>query len=301
MRRRIARSSTTSTSPNAPHIDSKVLEKAEAREDVEADVPEGNGQPKEAEDDDAPVPKLTRQEQAERLRQIVDTVGEPGKPGEAIQNVISVGMLSEGWDTKTVTHIMGLRAFSSQLLCEQVVGRGLRRTSYEVKASDGLFEPEYVNIFGVPFTFLPPRGWRRGGAASAATEEQDRGPAGQAGVRDLLAQRRPHRALVRAPAEPRTIHGFTAPHPGRGYRDARRAGARGGRQAGRHALDRHPHRRAGAPVPRAEDRLRDGARRLRPDAPRLVLSARATARSDRGVGRALSALRSRADFAAALQ
>src|SRR2546426_5656073 len=67
-------------------------------------------------------------------------------------------MLSEGWDAKTVTHIMGLRAFSSQLLCEQVVGRGLRRTSYEVKASDGLFEPEYVNIFGVPFTFLPHEG-----------------------------------------------------------------------------------------------------------------------------------------------
>jgi hypothetical protein len=66
-------------------------------------------------------------------------------------------MLSEGWDAKTVTHIMGLRAFSSQLLCEQVVGRGLRRTSYDV-AEDGLFEAEYVNIFGVPFTFLPHEG-----------------------------------------------------------------------------------------------------------------------------------------------
>jgi type III restriction enzyme len=64
-------------------------------------------------------------------------------------------MLSEGWDTKTVTHIMGLRAFTSQLLCEQVVGRGLRRTSYEVNPMTGLFEPEYVNIFGIPFTFLP--------------------------------------------------------------------------------------------------------------------------------------------------
>lgn len=64
-------------------------------------------------------------------------------------------MLSEGWDVKTVTHIMGLRAFSSQLLCEQVVGRGLRRTSYEINPESCLFEPEYVNIFGVPFTFLP--------------------------------------------------------------------------------------------------------------------------------------------------
>ena len=78
--------------------------------------------------------------------------------GESIQNVISVGMLSEGWDAKTVTHIMGLRAFTSQLLCEQVVGRGLRRTSYDEMTPDGRFEPEYVNIFGVPFTFLPHEG-----------------------------------------------------------------------------------------------------------------------------------------------
>ena len=67
-------------------------------------------------------------------------------------------MLSEGWDAKTVTHIMGLRAFTSQLLCEQVVGRGLRRTSYDVDEATGLFRPEYVNIFGVPFTFLPHEG-----------------------------------------------------------------------------------------------------------------------------------------------
>ena len=77
------------------------------------------------------------------LRQMVDTVGQPGKAGAHIQKVISVGMLSEGWDAKTVTHIMGLRAFSSQLLCEQVVGRGLRRTSYD----------------GNPYRFAkPPRG-----------------------------------------------------------------------------------------------------------------------------------------------
>ncbi len=88
------------------------------------------------------------------LREKADTVGQEGRPGEQLSNIISVGMLSEGWDAKTVTHIMGLRAFSSQLLCEQVVGRGLRRTSYEVN-DDGLFSPEYVNIFGVPFTFLP--------------------------------------------------------------------------------------------------------------------------------------------------
>ncbi len=95
---------------------------------------------------------------AEELREKVDTVGQKGEPGEGIQNVISVGMLSEGWDAKTVTHIMGLRAFTSQLLCEQVVGRGLRRTSYDVNSETGLFEPEYVNVFGVPFTFLPHEG-----------------------------------------------------------------------------------------------------------------------------------------------
>ena len=53
---------------------------------------------------------------------------------------------------------MGLRAFTSQLLCEQVVGRGLRRTSYDINKETQLFEPEYVNIFGIPFTFLPHEG-----------------------------------------------------------------------------------------------------------------------------------------------
>ena len=131
------------------HIDSKVLDQAEARDQAVA-LAVG-----EEDDEDAPVKQLTKQEQAELLRRMVDTVGQSGRPGEQIQNVISVGMLSEGWDAKTVTHIMGLRAFTSQLLCEQVVGRGLRRTSYDVNPQTGLFEPEYVNIFGVPFTFLP--------------------------------------------------------------------------------------------------------------------------------------------------
>ena len=92
---------------------------------------------------------------SEKLRELIDTVGQKGKPGEQIRNVISVGMLTEGWDAKTVTHIMGLRAFGSQLLCEQVVGRGLRRTSYDLQDGNDMFTPEYVNIFGIPFTFLP--------------------------------------------------------------------------------------------------------------------------------------------------
>jgi len=142
------------------HIDSKALDEAEAAEEPVAGVGGSDGG---KDDDNGQTRKLTKKEQAELLRLQVDTVGQVGKPGEHIQNVISVGMLSEGWDAKTVTHIMGLRAFTSQLLCEQVVGRGLRRTSYDTKKRTDpitgeeieLFEPEYVNIFGVPFTFLP--------------------------------------------------------------------------------------------------------------------------------------------------
>ena len=132
------------------HIDSKVLDEAESQVEAQEIAAETEGE-------EEGERKLSKKEQAELLRQTVDTVGKVGQPGEQIQKVISVGMLSEGWDAHNVTHIMGLRAFSSQLLCEQVVGRGLRRNSYDV-GDDGLFEPEYVNIFGIPFTFLPHEG-----------------------------------------------------------------------------------------------------------------------------------------------
>ncbi|MGE3446671.1 MAG: DEAD/DEAH box helicase [Microbacteriaceae bacterium] len=87
---------------------------------------------------------------AEAVRELVATVGKPGKPGEQIRCLISVAMLSEGWDARNVTHILGLRAFASQLLCEQVVGRGLRRSQYH-----DLSQPEYVDVYGVPFQLLP--------------------------------------------------------------------------------------------------------------------------------------------------
>lgn len=96
----------------------------------------------------------SKKDLARAERDKFNTVGKKGKPGEQIQCVIGVNMLSEGWDARTVTHILGLRAFTSQLLCEQVVGRGLRRISYDVNEK-GLYEPEYVTVFGVPFTFLP--------------------------------------------------------------------------------------------------------------------------------------------------
>jgi len=84
------------------------------------------------------------------IRELVATVGKSGKPGEKIRCLVSVAMLSEGWDARNVTHILGLRAFASQLLCEQVVGRGLRRSDF----SD-LTQPEYVDVYGVPFQLLP--------------------------------------------------------------------------------------------------------------------------------------------------
>ncbi len=93
----------------------------------------------------------------ELLRKKFNTVGKKNKPGENIYCVIGVNMLSEGWDANNVKQILGLRAFTSQLLCEQVIGRGLRRMSYDVD-ENGLLKPEYVTVFGVPFSFLPIEG-----------------------------------------------------------------------------------------------------------------------------------------------
>ena len=89
---------------------------------------------------------------AELLREVMNTVGKKDRLGEQVRCVVSVSMLTEGWDTNTVTHILGIRAFGTQLLCEQVVGRGLRRYSYELN-SDGLFNVEYADIMGIPFDF----------------------------------------------------------------------------------------------------------------------------------------------------
>ena len=103
-------------------------------------------------------PTVTKQEAADRLRQIVATVGKKGKPGEQVRCVIAVAMLNEGWDAHNVTHIFGLRAFDSQLLCEQVVGRGLRRMDYTPDPETGLLTEEYVDIYGVPFSLIPFKG-----------------------------------------------------------------------------------------------------------------------------------------------
>jgi type III restriction enzyme len=102
------------------------------------------------------------------LREVMNTVGKTGKLGENIRCVVSVSMLTEGWDANTVTHILGIRAFGTQLLCEQVVGRALRRMSYTAEASAidvpggpveiESFPVEYAEVYGVPFSFIPTSG-----------------------------------------------------------------------------------------------------------------------------------------------
>jgi type III restriction enzyme len=88
------------------------------------------------------------------LREVMNTVGKAGKLGEHVKCVVSVSMLTEGWDANTVTHVLGVRAFGTQLLCEQVVGRALRRMSYAAN-DKGHFDPEYAEVYGVPFSFIP--------------------------------------------------------------------------------------------------------------------------------------------------
>jgi type III restriction enzyme len=145
-------------------VDSKVLEKAEIGESAAADkdyearlhqIVEASGLAVDRRE------ALLGEKKEDILRAIVDNVGKRGTAGQNLQKVISVAMLSEGWDAKNVTHILGLRAFSSQLLCEQVIGRGLRRVSYDtepVVGPDGverkLFKAEYVNVFGVPLSIF---------------------------------------------------------------------------------------------------------------------------------------------------
>jgi type III restriction enzyme len=100
------------------------------------------------------------------LREVMNTVGKAGKLGEHVKCVVSVSMLTEGWDANTVTHILGVRAFGTQLLCEQVVGRALRRMSYAANER-GHFDPEYAEVYGVPFSFIP---------CSGATTDPKPGP-----------------------------------------------------------------------------------------------------------------------------
>lgn len=112
------------------------------------------------------------------LREVMNTVGKPGRLGESIRCVVSVSMLTEGWDANTVTHVLGVRAFGTQLLCEQVIGRALRRQSYELN-ENGLFNVEYADVLGIPFDFTakpviaPPQPPRQTVQVKAVRPERD--------------------------------------------------------------------------------------------------------------------------------
>ncbi|MFM8385215.1 MAG: BPTD_3080 family restriction endonuclease, partial [Planctomycetia bacterium] len=166
--------------PRTLLIDSQQLEAGDALDDnfrkIAADeierfrreVVERTGDPRAAE-------RLSDQD---LLREVMNTVGKQDRLGESIRCVVSVSMLTEGWDANTVTHVLGIRAFGTQLLCEQVVGRALRRQSYDLGA-DGLFPVEYADVFGIPFDFTakpvhaPPQAPREIVQVRAMSPERD--------------------------------------------------------------------------------------------------------------------------------
>ena len=112
------------------------------------------------------------------LREVMNTVGKQGQLGDSIRCVVSVSMLTEGWDANTVTHVLGVRAFGTQLLCEQVIGRALRRQSYDLN-EQGLFDVEYADVLGIPFDFTakpvvaPPQPPRETVQVRAISPERD--------------------------------------------------------------------------------------------------------------------------------
>lgn len=140
--------------PNTLLIDSEQLETGDALDDgfremaadeiarFRREIVERTGDPRAGD-------SITDQE---LLREVMNTVGKAGQLGGSIRCVVSVSMLTEGWDANTVTHVLGIRAFGTQLLCEQVIGRALRRQSYELN-EQGLFNVEYADVFGIPFDF----------------------------------------------------------------------------------------------------------------------------------------------------
>lgn len=153
--------------PRTLLIDSEELESGEAldpkfRELATAEIDQFRRDIIERTGDRQQAENITDQE---LLREVMNTVGKPGKLGESIRCVVSVSMLTEGWDANNVTHILGVRAFGTQLLCEQVIGRALRRQSYDLN-EEGRFNVEYADILGIPFDFtakpvivkpIPPR------------------------------------------------------------------------------------------------------------------------------------------------
>jgi type III restriction enzyme len=153
--------------PNTLLIDSEQLESGEAldtsfREMASDEIDRFRREIIERTGDQRAADNLTDQD---LLREVMNTVGKYGALGSNIRCVVSVSMLTEGWDANTVTHVLGVRAFGTQLLCEQVIGRALRRQSYELN-EENRFNVEYADVLGIPFDFtakpvvappLPPR------------------------------------------------------------------------------------------------------------------------------------------------
>ena len=140
--------------PNTLLIDSEQLEAGDALDsnfrDMAADeIDRFRREMTERSGDQRKSESITDQE---LLREVMNTVGKHGQLGGSIRCVVSVSMLTEGWDANTVTHVLGIRAFGTQLLCEQVIGRALRRQSYDLN-EEGLFNVEYADVFGIPFDF----------------------------------------------------------------------------------------------------------------------------------------------------
>ena len=140
--------------PRTLLIDSEQLESGDALDDKFRDMASG-----EIEQFRSDIVKRTGDiRQAEKitdedlLREVMQTVGKQGRLGESIRCVVSVSMFTEGWDANTVTHVLGVRAFDTQLLSEQVIGRALRRQSYDLN-EQGLFNVEYADILGIRFDF----------------------------------------------------------------------------------------------------------------------------------------------------
>ena len=166
--------------PRTLLIDSEQLEsgqaldrnfRAAASDEIERfrrEIIERTGEPREAEN-------LSDQD---LLREVMNTVGKVGRLGGDTRCVVSVSMLTEGWDASTVTHVLGVRAFGTQLLCEQVIGRALRRQSYDLN-EEGVFDVEYADVLGIPFDFTarpvvaPPQPPRETVQVRAVTPERD--------------------------------------------------------------------------------------------------------------------------------
>ena len=145
---------TRSPRPNTLLIDSEQLESGEALDDNFRAWPPTRSSASAARSSSAPATPAQAENitDQELLREVMNTVGKHGQLGEPIRCVVSVSMLTEGWDANTVTHVLGVRAFGTQLLCEQVIGRALRRQSYDLN-EEGLFNVEYADVLGIPFDF----------------------------------------------------------------------------------------------------------------------------------------------------